>query len=282
MRSGSDPTPSRAAREGAAPALHPPHGRDELGLTGETGSGKGLVARTIHRGGPCGGGPFVDVNCAAIPDNLLEAELFGFERGPDRRAPIKSRPVLVFLPPHAIELSALFEEGLHLVQGEGRTGRGTGPTPLAPVLHVAARLRASPRPRVSGRDAILPPHVRPRVRPTSPSLTACARRAPPVLPSVGDVAPHGVRPPHHRLSPAHRGRRTPRSPSIAGGFPRAVDGTRDGRAGSPGPCHPDRAPSLFRAVERRRRARGLDPLARRAGPGGGLARSGARTLHPDR
>jgi transcriptional regulator with AAA-type ATPase domain/tetratricopeptide (TPR) repeat protein len=50
-------------------------------VQGETGTGKGLVARLMHRLGPRRGGPFVDINCPAIPETLLEAELFGYERG---------------------------------------------------------------------------------------------------------------------------------------------------------------------------------------------------------
>jgi DNA-binding NtrC family response regulator/tetratricopeptide (TPR) repeat protein len=50
-------------------------------VQGETGTGKGLLARLLHETGPRRAGPFIDVNCAAIPETLLEAELFGFERG---------------------------------------------------------------------------------------------------------------------------------------------------------------------------------------------------------
>ena len=72
---------SAAMRSALAQAERAAVGRSTILLVGETGTGKEQVARAIHQASPRASGPFVAINCGALPEGLLESELFGHERG---------------------------------------------------------------------------------------------------------------------------------------------------------------------------------------------------------
>ncbi len=72
---------SRAMRQVMDLATRVAHHATTVLITGESGTGKEVVARAIHRMSPRKDKPFIAVNCAAIPDNLLESELFGHRKG---------------------------------------------------------------------------------------------------------------------------------------------------------------------------------------------------------
>jgi len=86
---GSDPLPPEAVIFGQSPVMREVYNKlDRVAganvavlITGESGTGKEIVANLLHRRSPWNSGPFVKVNCPAIPGTLIESELFGYEKG---------------------------------------------------------------------------------------------------------------------------------------------------------------------------------------------------------
>jgi len=86
---GGTPLPAFSRLQGASPAMQQlralidklARSMAPVAIRGESGSGKELVARAIHELSSRAGGPFVAVNCGAIPETLMEAEFFGYRKG---------------------------------------------------------------------------------------------------------------------------------------------------------------------------------------------------------
>jgi len=88
--------------------------RPSVLITGETGTGKTLVAKCIHYSGVNAKGPFIAVNCAAIPESLMEAELFGYEKGAFTGADKASKGLFEMAEEGTLFLDEIGEMPLHL------------------------------------------------------------------------------------------------------------------------------------------------------------------------
>ncbi len=113
-------------------------------LTGESGTGKELIARAIHKWSPRKDSAFVVINCSAIPDTLLESELFGFERGAFTGANYTKKGLLEFAHGGTVffdeigDVSALFQVKILRVLQEGEVMRIGGNKQIKVDLRIIA------------------------------------------------------------------------------------------------------------------------------------------------
>jgi len=107
-------------------------------ITGETGTGKSLAAKAIHYKSKAGKAPFISINCASLPENLIEAELFGFERGAFTGAIGAKKGLFEMAEGGTLFLDEIGEIPMHLQSKllsalEDRTIRRIGGTTAKPV-----------------------------------------------------------------------------------------------------------------------------------------------------
>jgi two-component system, NtrC family, response regulator AtoC len=145
------------ARRIAAPGVEQAGAMPTILITGETGTGKDLLARFIHTFGPLRGQPLVHVDCAALPRELVESELFGHERGAFTDAKRTKRGLLEMAAGGTVFLNEIGElawevQGKLLTTLEGQSFRRLGGTRDLPVdVRILAATNADLEARVAER-----------------------------------------------------------------------------------------------------------------------------------
>ena len=249
-------------------------------LTGESGTGKTLLAKTIHFNSSRKNGPFVGVNCAAIPSELMESELFGHVRGAFTGAIANKQGLFETADGGTLLLDEISEMSTHLQakllrvleDKEIRPVGGTKPVRVD-VRIVAATNRdlAQAMARGTFREDLF---YRLNVISVDPAVPARATGGHPAprqpLPAEVHRAVRGA-----RQGPVPRGAGVPRGVRLAGEHPGAGERHRAGRHPRAGSDHPPREPAGLAspAPGARRLPRGLPGRGSRSRQGDGADRA---------
>ena len=151
-------------------------------ITGESGTGKELVARALHRHSPRAAGPFVAINTAAIPKDLLESELFGHERGAFtgaqnlRRGRFEQAEGGTLFLDEIGDMPADLQVRLLRVLADGEYYRVGGHAPLKSSVRIIAATHQNLEERVRARAVPRGPAAPPQRRAPAPAAAARASR----------------------------------------------------------------------------------------------------------